>query len=169
MGTDPLRPFFGTKIYSYIDAPVNIAVPNIKKEIIDTLAFNVPEVTLDSIKSSSDATGQIVFEINLVINGTAIGVELKLNGGSVAFKGITGQIILNVELPQNVQEFTPSLTVDNKDASPAIPGAFTSVDDMTAWVKEHWAQYGTWGVGYDNLILYLDPNYKTGRLEMAYV
>lgn len=33
-GTDPLRPDFGCGIYEYIDKPVNIAVPNMKREIL---------------------------------------------------------------------------------------------------------------------------------------
>lgn len=33
-GTDPLRPDFGCGIYSYIDKPINIAVPNMKREIL---------------------------------------------------------------------------------------------------------------------------------------
>lgn len=37
-GTDPTRPDFGCGIYTYIDKPVNIAVPNMKREIAQAIA-----------------------------------------------------------------------------------------------------------------------------------
>ena len=37
-GTDPTRPDFGCGIYEYIDKPINIALPNMKREIAEAIA-----------------------------------------------------------------------------------------------------------------------------------
>jgi hypothetical protein len=51
-GTDPLRPDFGCGVYDYIDKPVNIAVPNMKKEILAAIQKYEPRVKIISILHS---------------------------------------------------------------------------------------------------------------------
>lgn len=48
-GTDPLRPDFGCGIYEYIDKPINIAVPNMKREILFAIQKYEPRVKIISI------------------------------------------------------------------------------------------------------------------------
>lgn len=45
-GTDPTRPEFGCGVFDYIDKPVNIAVPNMKKEIAKAIAIYEPRVKI---------------------------------------------------------------------------------------------------------------------------
>lgn len=51
-GTDSLRPDFGCGIYEYIDKPVNIAVPNMKREILEAIQKYEPRVKIISILHS---------------------------------------------------------------------------------------------------------------------
>lgn len=48
-GTDPLRPDFGCGIYEYIDKPLNIAIPNMKREILFAIQKYEPRVKIISI------------------------------------------------------------------------------------------------------------------------
>lgn len=48
-GTDPTRPEFGCGVYEYIDRPVNIAVPNMKKEIAKAISTYEPRVKIIKI------------------------------------------------------------------------------------------------------------------------
>ena len=45
-GTDPTRPNFGCGIYEYIDKPMNIAVPNMKREIATAIRMYEPRVKI---------------------------------------------------------------------------------------------------------------------------
>lgn len=50
-GEDPLRPHFGSDIWRWIDKPVNTAVPNMKKEILDAIEMFEPRVKITSLKA----------------------------------------------------------------------------------------------------------------------
>lgn len=45
-GTDPTRPNFGCGVYEYIDKPMNIAVPNMKREIATAIRLYEPRVKI---------------------------------------------------------------------------------------------------------------------------
>lgn len=45
-GTDPTRPNFGCGVYEYIDKPMNIAVPNMKREIAKAIRLYEPRVKI---------------------------------------------------------------------------------------------------------------------------
>lgn len=48
-GSDPMRPFFGSDIWRFIDTPVNTAVANISSEIIDSVGKWEPRVILNTL------------------------------------------------------------------------------------------------------------------------
>lgn len=48
-GSDPLRPEFGSGIFTYIDKPVNISVPNIYREIVESVELWETRVKLETI------------------------------------------------------------------------------------------------------------------------
>lgn len=45
-GTDPTRPNFGCGVYEYIDKPISIAVPNMKREIAEAIRLYEPRVKI---------------------------------------------------------------------------------------------------------------------------
>lgn len=51
-GTDPLRPNFGVGVFEYIDKPVNTALPNMRKSIIDAIGEFEPRVELTKVTAS---------------------------------------------------------------------------------------------------------------------
>jgi uncharacterized protein len=61
-GTDPLRPTFGSNIYKYIDKPLNIAIPNIYKAIIDALALWEKRIEIESLQYQA-GVGELKFMI----------------------------------------------------------------------------------------------------------
>lgn len=61
-GTDPLRPDFGCGVYDYIDKPVNIAVPNMKREILAAIQKYEPRVKIIRILHSV-AEAHLTFSI----------------------------------------------------------------------------------------------------------
>lgn len=65
-GSDPLRPDFGTEIYKWIDKPQNVAIPNVKKEILDNVALWETRCQIVSIAHELDTvqSGQVTFSIS---------------------------------------------------------------------------------------------------------
>lgn len=63
--SDPLRPEFGTDILRYIDRPVNIAVPNIIREMIDAVNTWETRVEITRITHAIDTQdpGKIAFTV----------------------------------------------------------------------------------------------------------
>lgn len=67
-GTDPTRPDFGCGIYEYVDEPVNIALPNMKREIIQAIATYEPRAKIIRILheiNEAKITFKIEWEFNL--------------------------------------------------------------------------------------------------------
>lgn len=50
-GSDPHRPEFGSDIWQYIDAPVNVAIPNIIREAMDAINIWETRVQINGITS----------------------------------------------------------------------------------------------------------------------
>lgn len=61
-GTDPTRPNFGCGIYDYIDKPINIALPNMKREIAEAIAVYEPRVKIIRILHTVEVE-HLTFEI----------------------------------------------------------------------------------------------------------
>lgn len=68
-GTDPTRPEFGCGVYDYIDKPVNIAVPNMKKEIANAIATYEPRVKIIRILHRVEES-HITFSIEWKLAGS---------------------------------------------------------------------------------------------------
>ena len=79
-GTDRLRPNFGCSAFDYVDKPVNIAIPNMKKAILDGL--NEFEKRIEKIKISHVLDGEkISFIIKYGVKNTILTDELKATYG----------------------------------------------------------------------------------------
>jgi phage baseplate assembly protein W len=49
LGSDPLRPTFGSDLWRYIDNPVSVAIPSIVREVSGAIAMWEPRVVVQSI------------------------------------------------------------------------------------------------------------------------
>lgn len=61
-GSDPLRPFFGSNIWQFIDTPVNTAVANISAEIIDCIGKWERRIVIKKLTYNIDGS-RIDFEL----------------------------------------------------------------------------------------------------------
>lgn len=68
-GTDPTRPDFGCGVYDYIDRPVNVAVPNMKKEIAVAIATYEPRVKIIRILHRVEVS-HLTFSIEWTLAGS---------------------------------------------------------------------------------------------------
>jgi phage baseplate assembly protein W len=68
-GSDPHRPEFGSDIWQYIDAPVNIAIPNIIREATDAINLWETRVQINAITAQIDDSN-IILSIDRQIKST---------------------------------------------------------------------------------------------------
>lgn len=71
-GSDPLRPEFGSNIFQYVDAPINIAAANIVKAIVEAIRDWEKRVTVVRVKYRVDVSN-ITFQVDWKINTGAVG------------------------------------------------------------------------------------------------
>ncbi|MEI7475344.1 MAG: GPW/gp25 family protein [bacterium] len=76
-GSVPHRPEFGSYIWQYIDSPVNEAVPNIIREVIDSIALWEPRVEITSV-TAEIINSQVKINIGRKIKNTDISGKLEL-------------------------------------------------------------------------------------------
>lgn len=176
VGSDPLRPFFGTNIYDYIDRPIQVAVAAVKREIADAIALWLPEVKLDSIKYSITSNGAVSgaeFKIYSTWNTKPLPVmSFGLNRGSFVFNGLKGTLIASADIPYNRagDNYMPVFTVDGVAASPApTVGGYASMAALLADAQANWSGYGVWGMGASTLVCYLKGEYKKAKLRIDLV
>ncbi|QBP09859.1 GPW/gp25 family protein [Cupriavidus metallidurans] len=55
-GSDPLRPLFGTRIYQYLDWPIQRARPHVVRESIEALRRWEPRAVVERILSTIDGS-----------------------------------------------------------------------------------------------------------------
>lgn len=176
LGSDPLRPFFGTLIYTYIDKPLLVAASNIKREITDAIALWMPEVKLDTIKYKIVSTGALSglqFNVHSTWNGTSLPVmSFSLSRGSFVFNGLQNMVIADAAIPYNRsgQNYKPVFTVDDKAVTPApVSGGYTTMGALLADAKANWGGFGSWGMGRDNIVCYVKSGYKRAKLNIILV
>lgn len=72
-GTDPLRPTFAINVLDWIDKPVNVALPGLRKEILDALTEFMPEIKVSKIIGTLDpSNSKIDYVIHFSITNTTI-------------------------------------------------------------------------------------------------
>jgi len=73
-GSDPHRPEFGSDIWQYIDAPVNIAIPNIIREAMDAINIWETRVQINGITAQINDSNIVLSIDRQVKNSDASGV-----------------------------------------------------------------------------------------------
>lgn len=170
LGTDPLRPLFGSRVYKYQDAPVNIAIPNIKASIIEALRIWEKRIRVQSVTHRLNSAGHVEFEITyLLVDENLLDSIIFNPGGGLG----TGQLILQAIFPtgSGTLRNTISFKLNNADVLPLPPTAgFTTTTETYNWCVANWGNYGTWRLLSDRIVLELNPgNYYQARLSMAVI
>lgn len=161
-GTDPLRPEFGTKIYSFQDAPLNIAIPNIKREIFEAVEIWEQRVKLISISHTVPKPGNPVFEILYKVTDEEIidRLTLDLQAGVLSSNALN-EIILQAFYPANPNNhrFQISLERNGSQVFPLPnPDGFETINDLFAWVKANWFFLGKFYQLTDKFLCYMNAD-----------
>lgn len=85
-GSDPLRPTFGCDIYSFLDAPINSALPNMIRSIVDAIGVWETRVELQRVTYELSDYSSVKFKLEWTLTASAINqvtdFELFLNGNN---------------------------------------------------------------------------------------
>lgn len=164
-GTDPLRPQFGCDAYKYADKAINVAIPNIKSEIFQSLSLWEPRIDVVTIAHDFEQYAQLAFNITYrIIDDNFLDSIVFVNGSVIGSNNNTDAIILSAIVPAKVVNgvYRVSFIIDDKSVLPAIPAeGFTSPSDMLIWINAHWFNYGKWYLTANSLILYLNAGLAT--------
>lgn len=172
-GSDPLRPEFGSDVYKYQDKPVSIAIPNVKKAILEAIEIWEQRVTVTNITHSSNKS-QLFFNINYRLKDTELSdsLTLFLNNGGIVTNVTANTLILRGLFPPNPNAYQYQLkcVLDGSDLLPAPPEmGFADVNEMYIWAKANWFNFGNWYLTADALVLYVNPGYSTGSIEVSLI
>jgi len=102
LGTDPLRPLFGSRVYKYQDAPVNIAIPNIKASIIEALSIWEKRIKVVSVTHRTAATAHLEFEVTYLIVDENLIDSIIFNPGGITGGGPVVNLTLQAIFPPNI-------------------------------------------------------------------
>jgi hypothetical protein len=79
-GSDPFRPDFGCGLWDYVDKPLNLAIPNMIREIASAIQTYETRVTIDSINYEILNLSEIKFTIKWLSNFGNSETSLTVNG-----------------------------------------------------------------------------------------
>lgn len=168
LGSDPLRPLFGSRVYKYQDAPVNIAIPNIKASIIEALSVWEKRIKVISVTHRMVATGHVEFEITYLLVDENLVDSIVYNPGGITGILIPVNLLLQAIFPPNIFLTRNYISFGLNNAAvqpPPPPGGFATPADTFNWCVTNWGNYGTWHLLADRITLNLNPgNYTQASL-----
>lgn len=167
-GSDSLRPEFGCGIFQYIDQPVNVAIPNMKRSMLEAIAIWEKRIKVISIKHYLQESN-IFFNITYKLVDQDLIDSLLLNATTNTVAVNTG-LILQAFYPPNPfgRFYNIDLTLNDTAAIPhSLPSGFATLNALFAWVSDHWASYGRWVQLVDRIVLYANNIFTSGAIEIA--
>lgn len=162
-GEDCFRPDFGCDLWSWMDKPSNVAVPNIKKEILDSLGKFEPRISVVNILHYFKS-GQPSFEIGYIskIDNTLGSYTLDAQSNNIE----TATLVLSATY-QEAFRYNISLVLNSSKVKPSPPeGGFSSLSDLFTWIQTNWYSYGQFLL-VDNLktiVFYARKEYTSGTM-----
>lgn len=164
-GSDPFRPLFGCLAYTWTDKPVTIAVPNIKKEVFDSLRLWMPEIQVKSITHTLNGDSQLVFNITYTIVDDDLLDSITFTiGGAITGNNAGNSIIISAFVPVKITDgiYKVSFIIDGEAVLPVNPPfGFDNPTDMLNWINNYWSAYGRWYLTGTSLVLYLNNGLAT--------
>lgn len=171
-GTDPLRPNFGCDVWRFVDAPAPIALPNMKKAIIEALQQWEKRISVTSV-DHQEKLAQIDFTINYDVVDSDIKESILLSTtGNVSVGGGSQGVVLNAIIPLQLTNgrYNVVLVINGNSAYPTPPAiGFATTTEMLAWLQNNWQAYGNWYLAAGKLVLYLNSQIdaKTASLKVT--
>ncbi len=141
-GEDPLRPHFGSRLFDWVDRPVNTAVPNMKKEMLEAIRLFEPRIKVKKITHRIEYE-QVHFNIEYVAaDGTLDFFDFVV--GDQFNPDANGLHLLANYDPADYR-YHITLILDSMPALPMPPAeGFASIPAMMTWIANSWYFYGSW-------------------------
>lgn len=172
-GTDALRPQFGSDIHQYIDKPVNISIPNIKKAIIEALGIWEKRVKLVRITHKIiEENVQFFIYYSLVDEDITDEVQLYLRANDVILTPApppqANPLILRGDIPDPYQQLMIRLVLNEAVQQPEPPVyGFSTPQQMYNWAVANWGFIGAWYLRPTAIYLYVNRGFATsGFIEV---
>lgn len=171
-GSDPMRPEFGSNAYLYVDAPLNIAIPNIKKEIYSALELWEPRIKLTSIKHYLNGVSNVVFEIVYRVKDEDVQDKLlfDLQNFSTDVETVN-EMVLQAFFPPNPKNYRyqVKMMINGSPVYPLPnPSGFASTTELYNWILTNWNYVGRWNLLTDRIVCYLNAKaIKSASLEIS--
>ncbi|MDI3319998.1 GPW/gp25 family protein [Pinibacter soli] len=169
-GTDPLRPEFGSDVYKYQDQPVDVAIPNIKKAILDAIATWEKRVSITSIDHEvKKENTQFFITYALVDENLSDTLLIDIGNENISTGVSINRLILQGLFPPNPSalQYQIQCSLDNSDLLPSPPAqGFADTYEMYLWVKENWSNYGQWYYTSSSIVGYINPQYSIGSISI---
>ncbi len=159
-GSDPFRPLFGCLAYTWTDKPINTAVPNIKKEIFESLSLWMPEIRVRSITNQLKGDSQLTFAVTYTIVDDDLLDSITFTiGGAITGNNAGNSIIISAFVPAKITDgiYKVIFIINGEAVLPANPPfGFDTPTDMLNWINNNWSAYGRWYLTGTSLVLYLN-------------
>lgn len=160
-GSDSFRPEFGSDIFQFVDYPVNVAIPNIKRAILEAVDIWEKRVRVVKIEHGLEDEN-LLFKITyqLIDQDFMDSLTLSLDGGFVIPSDQVDNLILQAFYPPNPngRQYFIELIADAQGITPTAPETgFNTITGMFSWVQNNWGYLGTWVQLVDRFVLYMKP------------
>ncbi len=168
-GSDPFRPFFGCKVWDFIDAPVNLAIPNMKNAIYHALNIWEPRIKILRISHQLQQSNILFTIVYRLLGSDITQTALLAVGHPEADRPAASSIVLTADLPPLLANgvYRVFLTLNSRPAIPLIPqSGFASQQQMLQWLQENWGAYGSWHLSPGKLVLYPGQGMKIKTADL---
>lgn len=171
-GSDPMRPEFGSNAYLHVDAPLNLAIPNIKKEIYSALELWEPRIKVISIRHYLNGLSNPVFEIVYRIKDENFVDKLLFDLQNYTTDSeALNEIVLQAFFPPNPKNYRYQVKLIKNGVAVypfPNPSGFVTPIELYNWILNNWAYVGRWRLLVDKIVCYMNADgVNSASLEIS--
>lgn len=149
-GEVPYRPHFGSSIFEHLDKPLDVAIPNIKREIIDSINKNITSVSV--VKVTNVGLEFTIHYADADANEDSLIIDIH--------KVLRTQVIKSSYNTASV--FTLNLIYEGNSINTPV----LSADDLIIWLRENWSAYGQWYLVKYNTTIILETSLSDIKINI---
>lgn len=174
-GSDPLRPEFGSDIFQFVDKPLNTAIPNIVRSIIEAVQIWEKRVVIQKVKYLIEDRSNVDFLVTyrLVDEELIDLLKLQLSEGFIVVDTVQiGTLTIYALFPPNAnnKRYQIEFSINENTALPVPPAfGFETIDEMYNWMVANWSGYGTWQKASDRIIGFLKVGYTSASISISLI
>jgi phage baseplate assembly protein W len=174
-GTDPLRPEFGSFVYKFADMPSNVAIPNVKKEILSALQMWCPEIVVLAVRHYfPDEYSNPHFEVTYRLKDDELVDQLlfDLREGATVSDAMS-ELILQASYTANPGGLRYTLKIERNGSQVfplPNPSGFATINELFDWAQTNLFYLGKWFLTSDKVVLYMKADgVKSATMEINMV